>query len=98
GGADEAGRLAVAVGRTRRMAVALIDLPEQDQGQRKVIDLAELTVQFDGGASRLDALRLATVRQRTIGHRQVGVEARLHAEVPDALRGFEALETRGNSA
>src|SRR5262245_14837614 len=97
GALDEAERLVIALERTRRVAVALVDLTEHDQRYREVVELTELTIQLDGGPRRFDALRLATVRQRAIGDGQIGVQARLHAEIAEALRGLETLEAGGDS-
>src|SRR5262245_6602063 len=97
GGLDEAERLAVALERTRRIAVALIDLPEHDERHREVIELTELTIQLDGGLSSLDALGLATIRQGAIRNSEIGIQTRLHAEIADPLRSREPLEARGDA-
>ena len=41
---------------------------------------------------RLDALRLAAIGQRAVGHREVGIEPRLEAEIAHLLRGLEPAE------
>ena len=55
------------------VAVALVDLAQHDQRHRQMVDQAEPAVEVDGGFRRLDALRLAAIGERAVGHREVGV-------------------------
>src|SRR5712691_2920558 len=87
----QAERLGVVLERAGSLTAALVDLAEHDQRDGQVIELAELPVELDRGLRGLHALRLAAVRERAVGNGQVRVQARLHAEVADALGGLEAL-------
>ena len=68
------------------VAVALVDLAQDDQRNRQVIEEPQSSVEVDGLLRRLNALRLASVGQRAIGNGKVGIEARLEAEVAHLLR------------
>ena len=74
------------------LAVALVNLAEDDQGDRQVIEQAQPPVEVDGGLRRLDALGLAPIGQRAVGHREIRVEPRLEREVADLLRGLEPAQ------
>ncbi len=75
------------------LTVALMDLAEDDQRHGQVIEQPQTPVEVDGGLRRFHAFGLAPVGQRAVGHGEVGVEARLKAEVADLLRGLEPPET-----
>jgi hypothetical protein len=78
-------RFLVVRDRAGRIAVALVDLPEHDQRQREVVELPEAPVEIDGGVRRADALLVAAVGERAVGHRESRVQPRLEAEVADLL-------------
>jgi hypothetical protein len=59
--------------------VALVDLPEDDQRHREVVELAELPVEIDRGLRRLQTIVVAASRERAKGHCEVRVEARLES-------------------
>src|SRR4030095_2628879 len=80
--------------RPSRVAVTLVDLPEHDQWYREVIELPELPIEVDGGVRGADALLVAAVGERAVGHREIGVEARLEPEVPDLLGHLDARRPR----
>src|SRR6266545_2089575 len=65
-------RLPVVRDRAGRIAVTLVDLPEAP-------------IEFDGGVRGADALLVAAVGERAVGHREIRVEARLEPEVTDLL-------------
>jgi hypothetical protein len=61
------------------VAVALVDLTEDDQWHRQMIEQTQPTVEVDGRLRCLDAFRFAPVRQRAIG--KIRIEPRLLAEI-----------------
>ena len=69
--------------------MALVDLAEDDQGDGQVVELAEPAVQLDGRLGRAHALLLAAVGEGAVGHGEVGVQARLKAQVADLPRDRE---------
>ena len=83
-------RFPVVRDRAGRIAVTLVDLPEHDQRHRQVIELPEAPVEIDRGVRGADALLVAAVGERAVGHREVRVEARLEPEVADLLGHLEA--------
>src|SRR4030095_1764582 len=84
-------RFLVVRDRSRRIAVTLVDLPEHDQRHGEVVELTEAPIEIDGGVRRADALLVAAVGERAVGHREVRVEARLEPEVADLLGRLEAV-------
>src|ERR671911_2762332 len=67
------------------LAVALVDLAQDNQRRRQVVEQPEAPVERDGRLRRLYAFRLAPVGQRAVGYRQVGIEPGLEAEIADFL-------------
>jgi hypothetical protein len=76
--------------RAGRLAVTLVDLPEHDQRHREVIELSEAPVEIVRGVCGADALLVAAVGERAVGHREIRVEARLEPEVADLLGHLKA--------
>ena len=74
------------------IAVALVDLAQDDQRHRQMIEQPQPAVEVDGHLRRLDAFRLAPIGQRAIGHGKVGIEPRLETEIAHLLRGLEPAE------
>ena len=72
--------------------MTLVNLAENDQRHREVIEQAEPAVQVDRGLRGLDSLRLAAIGERAIGHRQIRLESRLEPEIAHFLRGLEAAQ------
>src|SRR5215213_805565 len=63
-----------------------MDLAQDDQRHREMIEKTQPAVEIDSHVSRLDPLRFAAVRERTICDGKVGIEPRLEAEIADFLR------------
>src|SRR4029453_19264167 len=63
------------------VAVALVDLTEDDQWHRQMIEQTQPTVEVDGRLRCLDTFRFAPIRQRAVGDGQVCIEPRLEAEI-----------------
>src|SRR5262245_36118275 len=87
---DQVERLAIVAERSLGVAAALVDLAEHDERDGQVVELAELAVEVERDLGGGDAFFLAPIRERTVGHGQVGVQPGLQAEVPDLPSHLEA--------
>src|SRR5579864_1110766 len=75
---------------TPGIAVALVDLREDNQRNREVIELAQSAVEVDGGLRRTQPRLITAIGERAIGEGEVGIETRLESRVADLLGQFEA--------
>jgi hypothetical protein len=55
--------------------MALVNLAEDDQRHREVVDLAELAIEVDRRLRGAQAVVVAALRERAIRHREVRIQA-----------------------
>src|SRR5450755_3584913 len=91
-------RLLVVPQRAVSVAVALVNLPENDQRHRQMVEQSELPVEIDRGLRCTQPLFVTALSERAKGNREIGVEARLETEVANFLRGIEPQLTGLNGA
>ena len=71
---------------------------QHNQWHRQMVDQAEPAIEIDGLARGIHAFSLASIGQGAIGHREVGVQSRLEAQVADLPRSLESTLTGFNAA
>ena len=88
-------RLAICLLRLLKCAATLVDLRDHDERHSEVIQLSELAIEIGSRPRRLQALRVAPLRERTVCRRQVRIDVRLKRLVSlvisAALAGAAAL-------
>src|SRR5262245_8469173 len=81
--------LIVAAGGQFRLAVALVNLPEHNQRNGKMLALIKRTVELDRLFGGRHALVGAFFGEGAAGHGIIGEKARLKAEIADTARGIK---------
>src|SRR5690242_3164216 len=66
-----------------------MDLSEDNQRHRQVIEVTHAPIDLDRGLRGTDAALLAAIGQLAVSHREIGVHARLQAEVADTLGSLQ---------
>ena len=82
--------LVVAAGGEIGAEMALVDLPEHDQGHGEMLALIERTVDFDRLLRCRHPLLGTSVREGTTSNGKIGEKTRLEAEIPDPTRDIES--------
>lgn len=82
--------LIVAEGGQIGAEVALMDLPEHDQGYGEMLALIERTVDFDRLLGSRYPFLGTSVREGATGNGKIGEKTRLEAKIPDPTRDIES--------